>query len=79
MATTRKIVKVIKSKPTLEGAGVHLKRAFGFTETNSSIRSCCWTISVAICPRCTKRVPLASASRHRDDHLRAARQGGSWR
>jgi hypothetical protein len=33
MATTRKIVKVIKSKPTLEGAGVHLKRAFGFTET----------------------------------------------
>jgi redox-sensitive bicupin YhaK (pirin superfamily) len=33
MATTRKIVKVFKSKPTLEGAGVHLKRAFGFTET----------------------------------------------
>ncbi len=33
MATTRKIRKVIKSKPTLEGAGVHLKRAFGFGET----------------------------------------------
>ena len=33
MATTRKIVKVIKSKPTLEGAGVHLKRAFGFGQT----------------------------------------------
>jgi redox-sensitive bicupin YhaK (pirin superfamily) len=31
MATiTRKIQKVIKSKPTLEGAGVQLKRAFGF-------------------------------------------------
>jgi quercetin 2,3-dioxygenase len=29
---TRKILKVIKSKPTLEGAGVHLKRAFGFSE-----------------------------------------------
>lgn len=28
----RKIKKVIKSKPTLEGAGVHLKRAFGFSE-----------------------------------------------
>ena len=28
----RKIRKVIKSKPTLEGAGVHLKRAFGFSE-----------------------------------------------
>jgi redox-sensitive bicupin YhaK (pirin superfamily) len=29
MAKTRKIQKVIKSKPTLEGAGVHLKRVFG--------------------------------------------------
>jgi quercetin 2,3-dioxygenase len=27
---TRKIAKVWKSKPTLEGAGVHLKRAFGY-------------------------------------------------
>ena len=33
MATTRAIAKVFKSKPTLEGAGVHLKRAFGFGET----------------------------------------------
>ena len=33
MATTRKIIKVVKSKPTLEGAGVHLKRAFGFGDT----------------------------------------------
>ena len=32
MAQTRTIEKVIKSKPTLEGAGVHLKRAFGFSE-----------------------------------------------
>jgi hypothetical protein len=29
---TRKIRKVLKSKPTLEGAGVHLKRVFGFRE-----------------------------------------------
>ena len=29
----RRIRKVAKSKPTLEGAGVHLKRAFGFGET----------------------------------------------
>lgn len=27
---TRKIKKVLKSKPTIEGAGVHLKRAFGY-------------------------------------------------
>jgi len=32
MPTTRKIQKVLKSKPTLEGAGVHLKRVFGFKE-----------------------------------------------
>ena len=32
MANNRKIRKVIKSKPTIEGAGVHLKRAFGYSE-----------------------------------------------
>ena len=32
MTTTRKIRKVIKSKPTIEGAGVHLNRVFGFSE-----------------------------------------------
>jgi len=32
MSKTRKIKKVLKSKPTIEGAGVHLRRAFGFSE-----------------------------------------------
>jgi quercetin 2,3-dioxygenase len=32
MAKTRSIRKVIRSKPTLEGAGVHLRRAFGRSE-----------------------------------------------
>jgi quercetin 2,3-dioxygenase len=32
MDETRKIHRVIKSKPTLEGAGVHLNRVFGFNE-----------------------------------------------
>lgn len=32
MPVIRKIRKVLKSKPTIEGAGVHLKRAFGFSE-----------------------------------------------
>lgn len=32
MGTIRKIRKVLKSKPTIEGAGVHLKRVFGFGE-----------------------------------------------
>lgn len=30
MSIVRRIAKVLKSKPTLEGAGVHLKRAFGY-------------------------------------------------
>lgn len=34
MDMTRKIRKVIKSKPTMEGAGVRLKRVFGFGETS---------------------------------------------
>jgi redox-sensitive bicupin YhaK (pirin superfamily) len=32
MSKNRKIQKVFSSKPTIEGAGVHLKRAFGFHE-----------------------------------------------
>jgi len=32
MTTIRKIRKVWKSRPTIEGAGVHLKRAFGFDQ-----------------------------------------------
>lgn len=32
MTEIRKILKVFKSKHTVEGAGVHLKRAFGFSE-----------------------------------------------
>jgi len=32
MTETRRIRKVLKSKPTMEGAGVHLQRVFGFSE-----------------------------------------------
>jgi len=32
VGTTRSINKIIKSRPTIEGAGVHLKRAFGFNQ-----------------------------------------------
>ncbi len=32
MTTTRKIRQVLKSKPVIEGAGVHLQRVFGFSE-----------------------------------------------
>jgi len=32
MANIRKIRKILQSQPTIEGAGVHLKRAFGYQE-----------------------------------------------
>jgi redox-sensitive bicupin YhaK (pirin superfamily) len=35
MLKTRKIQKTVKSKPTIEGAGVHLHRAFGFGDTRT--------------------------------------------
>ncbi len=31
--TTRSVAQIVKAKPTLEGAGVHLRRAFGFGDT----------------------------------------------
>lgn len=34
MPDTRRIHRVLKSRPTLEGAGVHLHRAFGFGDTD---------------------------------------------
>ncbi len=36
MPEIRKIVKLIKSKPVIEGAGVHLKRVFGFHEPHDT-------------------------------------------
>lgn len=35
MGKLRRIEKILKSKPTIEGAGVHLKRAFGFYQVPS--------------------------------------------
>ena len=32
MPETRRIVSILKARPTIEGAGVHLKRAFGYRE-----------------------------------------------
>lgn len=42
MEKTRKIQKIIKGRPVLEGAGVRLKRLFGFnkgSEFGSPLRS----------------------------------------
>lgn len=41
----RKIDKILTSKPTVEGAGVHLKRAFGYYEAPELDPFCFLTIS----------------------------------
>lgn len=38
MSETRKVRKVMRAKPTIEGAGVQLKRAFGFSEVPNRSR-----------------------------------------
>src|SRR3989339_445521 len=35
MAADRKALRLVKSRPTIEGAGVHLNRVFGFGETTA--------------------------------------------
>ena len=35
MASARPVARIFTAKPTLEGAGVHLKRAFGYHETQA--------------------------------------------
>ena len=48
----RPIKRLIKSKPTLEGAGVHLRRAFGFGNTSDfDPFLLSWTISATTFPR----------------------------
>ena len=39
----RPIKQITQSQPTIEGAGVRLRRAFGFGKTSDLIRSCCLT------------------------------------
>ena len=66
---TRAVAKTWQSKPTVEGAGVHLKRAFGFSEV----------------PQLDPFLLLDAfrtenpAPRHRDDHVSARRRGRAWR
>ncbi len=69
-----------ESQPTLEGAGVKLQRAFGFGETER-IRSlpALRRFPQRAAGGLSRRLSLASASRHRDDHLRARRHGRAWR
>ena len=54
----RAVKAISQSQPTLEGAGVKLRRAFGSAHARSSIRSCCSTTSATI-----TRTTISPASR----------------
>ena len=76
----RPVKRIVQSKPTIEGAGVKLRRAFGFGDTTE-------TRSVPAARRfpqrsargLSRRLPVASSPRHRDHHLCAGRHGGARR
>ena len=76
----RAVKQIIEPKPTIEGAGVKLQRAFGFCKTRG-IRS----ISLAgrfpqrQPERLRSRISLAPTSRHRNHHLRSRRIGRARR
>ena len=78
--SVRPIKRVQQSKPTLEGAGVHLQRAFGFGNTSDFDPFLLFDDFRNDQPgRLSGRVPVASASRHRNHHLRAGRDGRARR
>ena len=76
----RPIKEVIHTKPTIEGAGVKLQRAFGFGKTKEFdpflLLDDFRNENPAGLP---SRISLASPPGNRDDHLRARRLGGTWR
>ena len=70
----RPVKRIIQSKPTLEGAGVKLRRAFGFGDTSEFDPFLLFDDFRNDSPDgLLGRLPVASASRHRDHHLRARR------
>ena len=67
----RPVKRLIKSKPTLEGAGVHLRRAFGFGNTSDFDPFLLLDDFRNDVPEdYLAGFPWHPAPRHRDDHLR---------
>ena len=60
----RPITETRHAQPTMEGAGVHLHRAFGFRTPVNWTRFYCLMISETNAQRIFARVPMASPSRH---------------
>ena len=79
MSSVRKIKTVSKSKPTIEGAGVHLKRAFGYYQVPQFDPFLMLDDFRSDDPcKIPPRLSLASASRHRDHHVRDRGGRGAW-
>ncbi len=76
----RPVKRVVDAKPTMEGAGVKLHRAFGFGQTSDFDPFLLFDDFRNERPGgFPRRLPVASASRHRDHHLRARRHGRARR
>lgn len=76
MRNIKKIKKIFKSKPTIEGAGVHLKRAFGFYQVPLLDLFLLLDDFHSDNPiDYIRGVPMAPPSRNRDDYLRTLWQG----
>ena len=70
----RPVKRIAPSKPTIEGAGVQLRRAFGFGDTTEFDPFLLFDDFRNDRPDdYLRRLSVASASRHRDHHLRAGR------
>ena len=76
----RPVKRLIKAKPTLEGAGVHLRRAFGFGNTSDFDPFLLLDDFRNDVPEdYLAGLPVAPAPRHRDHHLRARGHRGARR
>ena len=76
----RPILETRPAQPTMEGAGVKLHRAFGFQDPSELDPFLLFDDFRNEQPAgLPERLSLASAPRHRDDHLCAGRHRRTWR
>ena len=76
----RAVKRIAQSTPTMEGAGVRLRRAFGFGDPSEFDPFLMMDDFRGDHPeRLFRRLSLASPSRHRDDHLCPGRRGRARR
>ena len=78
MQTTRKIRMTLTRQPTVEGAGVHLNRVFGYSQS-PRFDPFLMLDDFAQHPHALpERVSMASPPWHRDDYVRHERGCGAW-